>query len=63
MHLGHLDARSAVLAKELDEPFRLYGAGKIKPIISKTFALEEAAAAHSYIHSRQNVGKVVLRVA
>lgn len=49
VHLGHLDARSAVLAKELDELFRLYGAGKIKPIIGKTFALEEAAAAHRYI--------------
>lgn len=63
VHLGHLDARSAVLAKELDELFRLYGAGKIKPIIGKTFPLEEAAAAHRYIHSRQNIGKVVLRVA
>lgn len=62
VHLGHLDARSAVLAKELDELFRLYGAGKIKPIIGKTFTLEEAAAAHRYIHSRQNIGKVVLRV-
>ena len=63
VHLGHLDARSVVLAKELDELFRLYSAGKIKPVISKIFPLEEAAAAHRYIHSRQNVGKVVLCVA
>lgn len=62
VHLGHLDARGAVLAKELAEVFRLYSVGKIKPIIGKTFALEEAAA-HRYIHNRQNVGKVVLRVA
>lgn len=63
VHLGHLDARSAVLAKELDELFRLYSAGKIKPVIGKTFPLEEAAAAHRYIHNSQHVGKVVLRVA
>jgi len=63
VHLGHLETRSAVLAKELDELFRLYSAGKIKPVIGKTFPLEEAAAAHRYIHSAQHVGKVVLRVA
>jgi NADPH:quinone reductase-like Zn-dependent oxidoreductase len=63
VHLGHLESRSAILAKELDELFRLYSVGKIKPLIGKTFPLEEAAAAHRYIHSRQNIGKVVLRVA
>lgn len=63
VHLGHLDTRSAVLGKELDELFRFYSAGKIKPVIGKTFPLEEAAAAHRYVHSSQHVGKVVLRVA
>ncbi len=63
VHLGRLESRGAILAKELDELFRLYNAGKIKPVIGKTFPLEEAAAAHRYIHNRQNVGKVVLRVA
>jgi len=64
VHLGHLgETSAAILAKELDELFRLYSTGKIKPVIAKTFPLEEAAAAHRYIHSRQNIGKVVLRVA
>jgi NADPH:quinone reductase-like Zn-dependent oxidoreductase len=63
VHLGHLETRSAILAKELDELFRLYTAGKIKPVIGKTFPLEEAAATHRYIHGAQHVGKVVLRVA
>jgi len=63
VHLGHLETRNAILAKELDELFRLYSAGKIKPVIGKTYPLEEAAAAHRYIHSSQHVGKVVLRVA
>src|SRR5215831_13000789 len=64
VHLGHLgEIRGTTLANELDELFRLYSAGKIKPVIAKTFPLEEAAAAHRYIHRRQNVGKVVLHVA
>src|SRR6516225_4005062 len=63
VHLGHLETRSAILAKELDELFQLYSSGKIKPVIGKTFPLEEAAAAHRYIHNAQHVGKVVLRVA
>jgi NADPH2:quinone reductase len=48
------------LRAELDELFRMYGAGKIKPVISKTFPLAEAAAAHRYIHDRKNIGKVIL---
>jgi NADPH:quinone reductase-like Zn-dependent oxidoreductase len=64
VHLGHLgETRSAILAKELDELFQLYSVGKIKPVIGKAFLLEEAAAAHRYIHKSQHVGKVVLRVA
>ena len=35
-------------------------AGKIKPEIYKTFPLEQAAEAHRFIQSRQNIGKVVL---
>src|SRR5215472_16362764 len=64
VHLGHLgETRRAILAQELSELFRLYSGGKIKPVIGKTFPLEEAAAAHRYIHGAQHVGKVVLRVA
>lgn len=60
---SHGQRTQTILAKELDEIFRLYAAGKIKPVVSKTFSLEEAAEAHRNIHSRQNVGKVVLCVA
>jgi len=58
--LGNLQSRGALLRGELDELFRMYGAGKIKPVIGKTFPLAEAAAAHRYIHDRKNVGKVIL---
>jgi NADPH2:quinone reductase len=47
---------------ELGEIFRLYGEGKIKPVISKTFPLEQGAAAHQYIQDRKNIGKVILAV-
>jgi NADPH:quinone reductase-like Zn-dependent oxidoreductase len=60
--LGVMDSRTALLRSELDELFRMYSAGKIKPVIGKTFPLEQAAAAHQYIHDRKNIGKVVLSV-
>jgi len=63
VHLGRMASRGALLRKELDELFRMYSEGKIKPVIGKTFPLAEAAAAHRYIHDRKNVGKVILSVA
>ena len=45
VNLGRLQSRGALLRAELDELFRMYGAGKIKPVIGKTFPLAEAAAA------------------
>jgi len=62
VNLGGLHARAAVLAGEMDELFKLYAAGKIKPVIAKTFPLGEAAAAHRYVHERKNIGKVILAV-
>ena len=60
VNLGRMATRTNVMRKELTEIFQLYGAGKIKPVIGKTFPLSEAAAAHMYIHDRKNIGKVVL---
>jgi synaptic vesicle membrane protein VAT-1 len=57
-----LQSRGGVLKSELDELFRLYSAGKIKPVIGKMFPLSEAAAAHRYVHERKNVGKIILTV-
>jgi synaptic vesicle membrane protein VAT-1 len=62
VNLGGLQSRGAVLRGEMDELFKLYAAGKIKPVISKTFPLTEAAAAHRYIHDRKNIGKIILAV-
>src|ERR1700723_4202435 len=60
VNLGRMQTRGPQLSAELDEIFRLYAAGKIKPEIGKTFPLAEAAAAHTYIQERKNIGKVVL---
>jgi synaptic vesicle membrane protein VAT-1 len=62
VNIGTMQSRPVVLRGELDEIFRLYGAGKIKPVISKTFPLDQGAAAHKYIHDRKNIGKVILSV-
>jgi synaptic vesicle membrane protein VAT-1 len=62
VNLGRLQARGALLRAELDELFKMYSAGKIKPVIGKTFPLADAAMAHRYIHERKNIGKVILTV-
>jgi NADPH:quinone reductase-like Zn-dependent oxidoreductase len=62
VNLGRLESRGAILRGELDELFRMYAAGKIKPMIGKSFPLAEAVAAHRYIQERKNIGKVVLVV-
>lgn len=62
VHLGMMKSRGALLRSELDEVFRMYSAGKIRPVIGKKFPLAEAAAAHQFIHDRKNIGKVILEV-
>jgi NADPH:quinone reductase-like Zn-dependent oxidoreductase len=38
-------------------------AGKLRPLVDKTFPLEEAAAAHAFLEQGGHVGKVMLTVA
>ena len=40
----------------------LIEAGRIKPVIYRTFALEEASAAHALMESSAHVGKIILEV-
>jgi NADPH2:quinone reductase len=35
-------------------------AGRLEPIVARTFPLERAADAHRFIQNRSNIGKVVL---
>ena len=47
---------------ELHTVMKLVAAGRLKPIVDRVFPLAEAAAAHSYLESGSQFGKVVLRV-
>ena len=38
----------------------LLAAGRLKPVVDRVYALEEAVAAHAYMESNQNFGKIVL---
>jgi len=47
---------------ELQTVMKLVAAGKLKPIVDRVFPLAEAAAAHTYLESSSQFGKVVLKV-
>ncbi len=36
--------------------------GQLRPVIDRTFALEDIVAAHRYLESNEQVGKVVVTV-
>lgn len=53
----------AGIARALREKvWPLIESGKIRPVIYRTFALEEAAAAHALMESSAHVGKIMLKV-
>jgi NADPH2:quinone reductase len=57
-------AFKAQIARELRERvWPLLEAGRIKPVIYKTFPLDEAAGAHTLMESSAHVGKIMLNVA
>jgi len=62
VNLGHLWDRMDLLRREMQSLLDDWKAGRIKPVVGKTFPLTRAAAAHRYIQERRNVGKVVLTV-
>jgi NADPH:quinone reductase-like Zn-dependent oxidoreductase len=47
---------------ELHTVMKLVAAGKLKPVVDRVFPLAEAAAAHAYLESSAQFGKVVLKV-
>ncbi|HXJ33329.1 MAG TPA: zinc-binding dehydrogenase [Candidatus Eisenbacteria bacterium] len=60
VNLGHLWDHMGMLRREMIGLLADYDAGRIKPIVGKTFPLVDAAKAHRFMQERQNVGKVVL---
>jgi len=56
-------AFKGAIAKNLHERiWPLLEAGKIRPVIYKTFPLAQAAEAHRLMESSQHIGKIVLTV-
>jgi NADPH2:quinone reductase len=53
----------AMIAAQLREKiWPLLDAGKIRPVIYKTFPLGEAAQAHALMESGEHIGKIMLAV-
>ena len=54
-------AEKAEIARALEKNvWPLFGAAQIKPIIFRTFPLEQAAEAHALMESSEHIGKIVL---
>src|SRR5947199_58802 len=47
---------------ELHRVMKLVAGGKLKPVVDRVFPLAEAAAAHAYLESSSQFGKVVLSI-
>jgi NADPH:quinone reductase-like Zn-dependent oxidoreductase len=60
VNLGHLWDHTALLRGWLDAILAWQAQGKIDPVVDRTFPFTEAAAAHTYIEARRNMGKVIL---
>jgi NADPH:quinone reductase-like Zn-dependent oxidoreductase len=60
VNLGHLWDQIPMLRREMLALLDDWAAGRIAPVVGKTFPLADAAGAHRYLQERQNVGKVVL---
>ena len=60
LHIGHLWDERRQLAPLMDMLISELSAGRLTPIVARTFPLERAADAHRFIQSRSNIGKVVL---
>ena len=57
-------AFKAAIARRLEEHvWPLFEQGRIKPVIYKSFPLEQASAAHALMETSTHIGKIVLEVA
>jgi len=62
LNLGHLWSEGRQLREAMSLILEHVAAGRLRPVVAKTFPLEQAAEAHRYMQSRSNIGKVVLTV-
>jgi NADPH:quinone reductase-like Zn-dependent oxidoreductase len=60
LHIGHLWDERKQLAPVMEMLLSEVAAGRLKPVVARTFPLDRVADAHRFIHNRANIGKVVL---
>lgn len=60
LNLGHLWDERKRLTEAMTFLVGEVAEGRLRPVVAKTFPLEQAADAHRYMQSRSNIGKVVL---
>ena len=60
VNVGHMWDEVDRLTGWLDRILGWWAEGKVRPHVDRAFPFAEAAAAHSYIQERRNVGKVLL---
>lgn len=60
LNLGHLWDERRQLAPLIELLMNELSAGRLTPIVARTFPLSQAAGAHRFIQGRMNIGKVVL---
>jgi NADPH:quinone reductase-like Zn-dependent oxidoreductase len=60
LNVGHLWDERRPLQWLMEMILEELQAGRLQPVVSRTFPLERAADAHRFIQSRSNIGKVVL---
>jgi NADPH:quinone reductase-like Zn-dependent oxidoreductase len=60
LNVGHLWEERRQLQPLMELMMAEIGAGRLEPIVARTFPLECVADAHRFIQARSNIGKVVL---
>jgi synaptic vesicle membrane protein VAT-1 len=60
LHVGHLWEERRQLTSIMEMLVSELDAGRLNPVVARTFPLERTADAHRFIQARQNIGKVVL---
>ena len=55
-----VEEKGAIAADLRREVWPLIEGGRVKPVVYRTFPLDEAAAAHQMMESSEHVGKIVL---
>lgn len=59
-HLGRYTADRSAMSEAWSTMLPLWNAGKLKPVLGRTFPLNQAAGAQNWITDRRSTGKVIL---